>query len=157
MKNQFVSYEIACKLEQLGFDEECLTEYTPNVFKPNEWNIRNIRGSILLKSTGQNDSFNSNFTGYKNSGVKHFGLKSISAPLKQQAIDWIRETFKIHIVVDVDINKRWYFSMYDLKKKRNFEIMGEWCILNFETYDIAFNKALENVFKFNFILTLPKQ
>ena len=60
MKEQFVTYEIALKLKELGFDEECLGAYIPD-----ENNYLEIGG--IFKE-----------------------CKSlIKAPLWQQAIDWL--------------------------------------------------------------------
>lgn len=67
MEKQFVTYEIALKLNKLGFNEECL--------------------------------------GYFRNNTKSFHLgedtrvqkDSVLAPLWQQAIDWFREEYNIHI------------------------------------------------------------
>ena len=71
MKHLFVPYEIAKKLKELGFEEECLGYYD---------------NKILTYS--KNDVFR-NFATIKN--------KLASAPLYQQVIDWLREK-KIKVV-----------------------------------------------------------
>ncbi len=61
MKDQFVTFEIAEKLKELGFNEECFSFYwTDKVFYENVYY-----------------------------GVRGNGESTISAPLWQQAIDWI--------------------------------------------------------------------
>lgn len=84
IRNQFVNYEIALKLKELGFDEECLTYYIPNrkliteIF-PNTFNVSKF-----------------------NSETNHiYGKKGlVSAPLWQQCLDWFREKQDIHIVIN---------------------------------------------------------
>ena len=68
MQKQFVTYEIAKKLKELGFDEECFGYYSYS--------------KKLFLGNGK-DAYN-----YKD---------IISAPLWQQAIDWIAEKYKIEI------------------------------------------------------------
>ena len=79
MKKQFVTYEIVLKLRELGFDEECLYAYYHlsdlNNFKKNDYVLVGDRNNTQLK----NDR--------------------ISAPLWQQAIDWLREEHKLHVAV----------------------------------------------------------
>ena len=71
MKKQFVTYEIALKLKELGFDEECLGYYT-------------INNKGLL---------------YPYNKSKYINRKDFLcvAPLYQQIIDWLREKHLIDI------------------------------------------------------------
>lgn len=65
IQNQFCSYEIALKLKELGFDEECLTSFDPG------WNF-----NVPSGRTKNNSNFpNENITNQK-----------CAAPLWQQAI-----------------------------------------------------------------------
>ena len=70
MKEQFVTYEIALALKELGFDEECFGLY---------------KNEILLRD-------------YETFQWNEF-LNCIKAPLWQQVIDWLRETYKINILI----------------------------------------------------------
>lgn len=63
MNNQFVTYEIALKMKELGFDEECLGNYGEK----------------------SKDLFI-----FPDSQLKRLTIK---APLWQQAIDWLREKY----------------------------------------------------------------
>ncbi len=72
MEKQFVPYELAVKLKELGFDEECISFY-------------NQSGSLNLSRI---DSFN---WVIRNSNSQVVKLKCVSAPLWQQAFDWFRE------------------------------------------------------------------
>ena len=87
MKKQFVTYEIASKLKELSFDEQCLAVYRD---RWNDFGITLISQSIEIK------------------GSQSMKLYDISnnemiclAPLWQQIIDWFREK---DIVIEVRRN-----------------------------------------------------
>jgi hypothetical protein len=75
MKKEFVTYEIALKLKELGFDEECI-------------------GCFCIDCGEESFIFSYKFR--KNSKLK----SHITAPLWQQVIDWFRETHQIYITID---------------------------------------------------------
>ena len=66
MEKQFVTYEIALKLKELGFDEECLACF--HTFLTTDNKLPLFRNFIINK----------------NSAIKNH----VSAPLWQQVIDW---------------------------------------------------------------------
>ena len=72
MKHLFVPYELAVKLKEKGFDENCFGFYTENL-KLCSANLNNINRA---------DKF------------------YISAPLYQQVIDWFREKHKIWLDIE---------------------------------------------------------
>lgn len=76
MEKEFVPYEMALKLKELGFDEKCIGAYfmtgNNNVKFPSVW--------------------------YENSTLK-MGVKSCTAPLWQQAFDWFREEHRLYIQI----------------------------------------------------------
>ena len=89
MKKQFVTYEIALKLKELGFDEECLGYYT-------------INNKGLL---------------YPYNMHKYIYRKDFLcvAPLWQQVIDWLREKYNLYISIEANFSKkRWYFVVGNL-------------------------------------------
>lgn len=67
MKNQFVPYELAVKLKELGFYETCFA--------------RHRKGKFEFQTLGKPYDYNSN----------PIVDGDISAPLWQQAFDWFRE------------------------------------------------------------------
>ncbi len=75
MEEQFVTYEIALKLKELGFDEECLASYY-------------MAGRKLDI----------------NQYIKN-GEYTILAPLWQQAINWFLSQYNIWISVDTSLIK----------------------------------------------------
>ena len=108
MKKQFVTYEIALKLKELGFNEECFGYYTPmkkwmmegtkfnserHFHGPNWANSDNtMRFMYVQNSFGDRDSV------VKNSGFTK-AVENIATPLWQQAIDWFREEHDV--IIDV--------------------------------------------------------
>ena len=77
MKEQFVTYEIALKLKELGFNEECLAYYHD---KTEPYLCRYLDSN--------NGAFNIN--------CRHVLFDTdCTAPLWQQAIDWFIEKYNI--------------------------------------------------------------
>jgi len=83
MKEQFVTYEIALALKELGFDEPCMAYWRDGI---------NDLQPVLL----------SNFVLDHSRTVSYRQIKKsieIVAPLWQQVIDWFRNTRNIHIEI----------------------------------------------------------
>ena len=77
MTKEFIPYEQALALQELGFDEPCLKGYTEEYKR-------------LL-------NFSSNHT---NTSVKNMlPTKPLTAPLFQQAFRWFREKYNLHHIV----------------------------------------------------------
>ena len=79
MKEQFVTYEIALKLKELDFDEECFSAYTES-------------GNLMDIGDYSNDDKIGELDG-------HSYYIFCLAPLYQQVIDWFREKHKINIII----------------------------------------------------------
>ena len=88
MEREFVSYEEALELKQLGFDEPCLGRYDP------------LKVLVTI-SRPNNNSY------YKGS-VPSF----ISAPLYQQAFRWFREKHKLVSCIRTNFNVDFYYEIY---------------------------------------------
>ena len=76
MNEDFVSYELAVKLEEKGFNEPCNAYYEPINLKLNFCKI-----------------------GWRNSFKKQLGV--ITAPTISHVLKWLREEKKIHIAIDI--------------------------------------------------------
>lgn len=116
MKEQFIPYEQALKLKELGFDEGCLTYYfiggkMSNYFKKVHKNSRLIQTQP-----------------YK---------FHCSSPLWQQAFDWFREKYNLHSFIDRDGG--WY--LVNIKDLSNEEIEGSVKIEIKKSYFITFEEA----------------
>jgi len=91
MEEQFVTYDIAFKLKQLGFNEQCLAKYCR--YNPCD--------PITLFPHSQ-DFFDGYFSGCDNESCNNDEGIKITAPLWQQAIAWLREKHDIHIEILYD-------------------------------------------------------
>ena len=97
MKEQFVTYEIALALKELGFDEECFAIFYQEKFmnghiEPYVWN--------LVNSIKTNSDCNS--------------IDIVTAPLWQQVIDWFDNK---NIIISIDINPGTLFYRVHLYKR----------------------------------------
>lgn len=85
MKEQFVPYDIALKLKELGFDEECLGYFNNDKILKNILNPKDCNNTFLK------------------------GLNLLSAPLWQQAIDFLKKR-KVLVAERWD---GWEYGAYD--------------------------------------------
>ena len=92
MESLFCPYELALELKELGFDEISLFCYATAY----EGNPLSHCPHLLL---------NSQLEGFEN--------EPISAPLRQQALRWFREKYKLHSCIVLPINKIDY--AYEIK------------------------------------------
>lgn len=125
MIDQFVTYDIALKLKELGFDEECFGYYTPM----KEWMMegtkfnpeRHFHGCNWANSDNTmyfmylQNSFGDRTRTVRNSSFTK-AIHNISVPLWQQVIDWFREIHHLHINFMIedsyDVNdKTWKFEI----------------------------------------------
>ena len=102
MKAQFIPYKIALKLKELGFDEEVFGYYK--------------EGSII----DQDDMTYER--GIHNRITQTYNSGTISAPLWQQAIDWLREKHNLYVqIVFSEIQDEslypYYYYIIDMKTK----------------------------------------
>ena len=79
MKEQFVTYEIALKLKELGFDKECFSAYTE------DGGLMDIGNYSNYDRIGELDD--------------HSYYISCLSPLWQQVIDWLRERYNLCIEI----------------------------------------------------------
>lgn len=102
MKDEFIPYEIALALKELGFNENCLGCYS----ELNELIIRipDYRSFKIVSRFNIITKFNT----YDN--------KTISAPLYQQAFRWFRENYNLNGLVNHYSNvKLWGYSVHNLE------------------------------------------
>lgn len=84
MKQEFVPYELAVKLKQLGFDEECFGYYHNLGSKQLVISLRNLKED-------------------NNSEIQYF-----LAPTYSQAFRWFREKYDIHYSIDRECSQQDY-------------------------------------------------
>ena len=122
MKEQFVSYEIALKLKELGFDECCLAVYFKDKFQLIKgFNINNVDLHVANE------------------------MDAILAPLWSQVIDWFLINYNIWISVDTSLIK---FYKDDELQPPKFQFIIE--DLNNRDADYMFHSADEDLFYFDY-------
>lgn len=85
IENQFVPYELAVKLKELGFDEECL----------GSWGEKDGNYIVVSDCEWSCMGYDENYT-------------EIDAPLWQQAFDWFRVSHKMPNWVAESTKEYWY-------------------------------------------------
>lgn len=137
MKHLFVSYDLALKLKEKGFDEPCFAYYDGNYYLKDE-----LQGLAYIYSNS-------------NSFIKN--SEKYTAPLYQQVIDWFREKYGIEIwITSMGGNNcdKYYmpvipYCYLDNATKEGREYYNsvpksDW---NKSTYYEALNKAIEEALK----------
>ena len=89
MEKEFISYEQALALKELGFDEECLGWYVSKTSQTLE--IELVKQENLLRD-------------------------AIIAPLYQQAFRWFREKYDLHSYIDRVYENGFYVYEYFIDK-----------------------------------------
>ena len=93
MNKEFIPYEQALELKELGFNEPCLTYYDGK-------GTEQIYFNSLLDGSGKYRPFEN-----------HERLSWFGAPLYQQAFRWFMEKHGLHISLFVDDDKTFGYSI----------------------------------------------
>ena len=125
MEKQFVTYEIALKLKELGFNKECLAYYNNPPYPDLMHNCENVMESNFI--------------------IENIG-NSLKAPLWQQVIDWLRE--KQNICIDIepitfDDEPTYIFEIINLKNGMLLNNINSSFIDSSEALEQAILEALE--------------
>ena len=130
MKDNFVSYKIAKKLKELGFDEPCIGYYTPM----KDWMIStnpkyNPEPHFIGPNWSNTDNtfyfmYIPNSFGYRDKVVQNSeftkAIHNIAVPLWQQVLWWLEDNYQILIQVEYNVtNKFWLYNIFHYDKKFN--------------------------------------
>lgn len=111
----FIPFEIAIKLREKGFREECIAYYhTDGELLYNRDQYRGGNYKSLLRS-------------YNSLPKNPIGCEQIDAPTISQVLKWLREEKKIHITVEID-NNGWYYTVSPNVRLKNSKLK----IISFE-------------------------
>ena len=94
MKTEFVLYELALELKQLGFDEPCFGFYDESLYFPNNENQYGTFCNQILDTS------------------------SCSAPLYQQAFRWFREKYKLSGLIEIGTQEYSFFIFNESEDSR---------------------------------------
>jgi hypothetical protein len=120
MTKEFISYEQALALKELGFDEACICYY-------------DIEDSYRLKPTPMKEEIN----------AFHFNSTSImiAAPLYQQAFRWFREAHRLVALIDIGMHE---FSYKIFKNEKSITPFKDYLDYN-GTYEEAELECLKKL------------
>ena len=89
MEKQFIPYELALELKELGFDEKCIGLWQSKYNSVPYLNINSVENiDTLLSGKIHNEDVN----------------YIVKSPLWQQAFDWFREKYNLHYIIYKNIN-----------------------------------------------------
>ena len=164
MEKQFVTYEIALKLKELGFDEPCFGYYTPM----KKWMMegtrinpeRHFHGCNLANSDNTmyfmylQNSFGDRDSVVKNSEFTK-AIHNVAVPLWQQVIDWLREKHKYSVSIHVDednstpSNIKYWYCIDSFFEVPNNKIVREGIeeVDNFSSFEEAREQAILKAIK----------
>ena len=122
MTQEFVPYEQALALKELGFDEMCMGKFIP-YFSESGW---------LLEINERLQYSTNSLLG-----------QGFSAPLYQQAFRWFRERYKLEGITQCAEERVWYkFGIYQLYGDCKIMISAK---LEFKTYEEAELECLKKL------------
>lgn len=127
MEKQFVTYEIALKLKELGFNEPCIAKYCR--YNPSD--------DIKLFPQSQNFFKGDGFEYCKNNEYKK--EEKTAAPLWQQCLDWLREKHRI----EIELPKHQLGYLVHIYKDLCLEYQGDYYIKYYKTREVAILKCIE--------------
>ena len=124
MEKEFVKYEQALDLKELGFDKSCLAIYSNANTKTGLYNLKKYKLK-LIRQDSQVD-------------------KGISVPTYQSAFRWFRNEYNLHCSVEEYSPEHyfrvgWKWSIYIKDKKENFTSEDCYCeeLVGYDTYEEA--------------------
>lgn len=106
MNEDFVTYELAVKLKEKGFDYPCIGHYVNN----------------KLYIAHYVNAFHSDKD------------ESVDAPTISQVLKWLREVKKIHIIVEIS-DSGWYYTLYPNIRWENGKLKSDKYIMSFKNKD----------------------
>ena len=132
MNKEFVPYEIALALKELGFDEPCFVY----------WVFNNVE--ITFSTTDNRSGWSMN--GFTNSQmIKKAGL--CTAPIFSQVFRWFREKYNLFCEIQIDrtTDPKFFFDIYQYEHFGNYKEIriGEWYL--YRTYEEAELECLKKL------------
>lgn len=132
IEKEFVPYELAVELKQLGFDEPCLTYY----FSNGDLNDASEEDYTLFPGDPRFYSdTNSSLMQYAEGELKN---NAISAPLFQQAFRWFREKHGLSGWVNEAYSGSPRSAVISIKSEKGLDYLSSQMIVGYhETYEEA--------------------
>ena len=137
MEKEFIGYNEALALKELGFDEPCLTYYEEDKYLK----------QVFILQYNKFELFS-----YRNLMFENENTKDISAPTFSQAFRWFRKKHGIHSFIDIypqpdEPERCWYMLRYfERGEKGKEDYMSGWFI-NQDKAELACLKKLISIVK----------
>ena len=120
MKNEFIPYEQALELKELGFDEPCIAFYEP--------------GNKQVRVVGVEQRYNN---------PELLRMEDFCAPLYQQAFRWFREKYNTtHEILRKEDNNHKEFIAWVYIEGARIEVVSYWFSTSYEEAELACLKKL---------------
>jgi hypothetical protein len=133
MNNEFLPYEQALALKELGFDEPCITYFLPGTSSLTTKNTNGVSTWAKLYSSVSK--------GYTYKSIKNTNTaKGTLAPLYQQAFRWFREKHELHSWITVELGMKLTYCWVITGENKGTEHKA-----NFKTYEEAELECLKKL------------
>lgn len=139
-QEMFVSYGIALKLKDLGFNAPCLTCYGINKILKNIWNADYDEDEIT-------ENFNTTHIDLYSINGCNINEKYVAAPLYSEVIDWFLEKHNINIIAWKDIHNKLYYPIICNIKTGKIIDTKFFKEYHSDNYYKALEKGIEEAFK----------
>ena len=113
-EKDFVPYEQALALKELGFDEPCFSYYKNDQLSE----IEEVINSKMRNVNNEIDDY-------------------ISAPLYQQAFRWFREKYVLDSIVQPTYSTKYQYRVFNVETKSKVQVYGDYMGKEFNTYEEA--------------------
>jgi len=134
MKKEFIPYNLALELKELGFDEPCLAKYSIDIVGETIPHFRYNNRIRQAESIDEGIWFNHNLD------KEHIW----SAPTYQQAFRWFREKYGIHSwIINAEDNGNVFKPFFRIKTGK--DIFDQHMIDWYESYEEAELACLEKL------------
>lgn len=138
--NSPVSFKLAKLLKEKGFNEPCLKGYS-NLEKSKE-ELRDIDRSEFATFEGAGKYFS-------NSDLPKYDIE-FTAPTIAEVVMWLYEKYGVWITVNVIMDDKWFFELYNFKNRENPNIILDdsdkcWLDSPTEAYEAAIKYILNDL------------
>lgn len=113
MEKQFVTFEIAKKLKEIGFKEPCLAYYPLYDFEDDNKNLYK-KGQLIFICQGYT-SYGRSYDEIKPNIITNDEVNKASAPMWQQVFEWFRKA-RVHMNIEFNNSTKLYYQKFNATK-----------------------------------------
>lgn len=125
MKEELISYNTSKLAKERGYN------WSSNYTYDSEGNLEGLEYIDSPYFTEEHIRF-----------AKENGFDSCLAPTQSLLQKWLRDVHGIHVCTDINIQSKWYFSLFNLYSKRNAEFPEYNNSISCNTYEEALEAGL---------------